>query len=66
MSYPVTHHARHERPSDVPPECVHKAHFSAHWRECAAVAGGILVFLITSWLIWAALAEAVLAAAETV
>jgi hypothetical protein len=36
-----------------------------NWREGAAVAGGILVLLITVWLIWAALAEAALAAADT-
>jgi hypothetical protein len=34
------------------------------WREGAAVAGGILVLLITAWLIWAALLEAATAIAE--
>jgi len=43
----------------------HKAHFRVNWREGAAVAGGILVLLITAWLIWAALAEAASALAET-
>jgi hypothetical protein len=43
----------------------HKAHFRLKWQEGAAVVGGILVMLITAWLIWAALAEAVSALAET-
>jgi hypothetical protein len=40
-------------------------HFRFKWREGAAVAGGILVMLITAWLIWAALAEAAFALAGT-
>jgi hypothetical protein len=36
---------------------------SAHWRESGALAGGLLVLLVTTWLIWAALAEAALAVA---
>jgi hypothetical protein len=32
-----------------------------NWREGAAVIGGVLVMLVTAWLIWAALAEAALA-----
>lgn len=36
----------------------HKTAFRAKWWESAAVAGGILVLLITAWLIWAAFAEA--------
>ena len=31
------------------------------WREGATIAGGIVVLLVTTWLIWAALAEAALA-----
>lgn len=34
-----------------------------NWREGAAVAGGLVVLLITAWLIWAALAEAAFALA---
>lgn len=41
----------------------HKARWGMNWREGAAVAGGLLMLLVTAWLIWAALAEAVLAAA---
>jgi len=37
---------------------------SVNWSEGAAMAGGLLVLLITAWLIWAALAEAVIAAAH--
>ena len=36
-----------------------------NWREGAAVVGGLVVLLITAWLIWAALAEAASALAET-
>ena len=36
----------------------------AGWREGAAIAAGFLVLLVTTWLIWAALAEATLALAE--
>lgn len=43
----------------------HKADLRVHWREGAAVVGGILVLLITAWLIWAALAEAASALAYT-
>lgn len=38
---------------------------SASWREGAAVAAGLLVLLVTAWLIWAALAEAALALGQT-
>lgn len=38
-----------------------KAQLRAHWREGAAVAAGLLVLLITAWLIWGAFAEAALA-----
>lgn len=41
----------------------HEARSDVNWREGAAVAVAILVMLVTAWLIWAALAEAVLAAA---
>lgn len=37
-----------------------------YWRESAPVVGGFLVFLITAWLIWAALATAASALIETV
>jgi hypothetical protein len=37
---------------------------SAGWRESGAIAGGFLVLLITTWLIWGALAEAAMALAE--
>jgi hypothetical protein len=33
-------------------------------REVAALGAGLLVLLVTAWLIWAALAEAALALAE--
>jgi hypothetical protein len=36
----------------------------AGWRGGAALAAAFLVLLVTSWLIWAALAEAALALAE--
>jgi hypothetical protein len=39
--------------------------FGKNWREDWAVIGGLLVLLITAWLIWAAFAEAALALAET-
>jgi hypothetical protein len=42
----------------------HDAHFRVSWREAGAVVGGILVMLVTAWLIWAALAEAAFAIAE--
>jgi hypothetical protein len=42
----------------------HKAGLRVNLREGAAVAGGILVALITAWLIWAAFAEAASAVAE--
>ena len=42
----------------------YKAQIRAHWRESAALAAGILVLLVTAWLIWAAVAEAILAAAH--
>jgi hypothetical protein len=44
----------------------HKADLRANWREGAPVIGGILVVLITAWLIWATLAEAASAFAEAV
>lgn len=43
----------------------HKMPSRSNWREHAPVAGGILVLAATSWLIWAALAEVVIAAAAT-
>jgi hypothetical protein len=43
----------------------HKADLRVNWREGAAVVGGVLLLLITAWLIWAALAEAASALAET-
>ena len=36
---------------------------SASWREGATMGAGVLVMLVTAWLIWAALAEAALALA---
>jgi hypothetical protein len=42
----------------------HKAHFRVKWHEGAAVIGGILVVLITAWLIWGAFADAASAFAE--
>ena len=41
-----------------------RAALSAGWREGAALAAGFLVMLVTTLLIWAALAEAALALAE--
>jgi hypothetical protein len=39
---------------------------SANWREdSVAIAAAFVVMLITAWLIWAALAEAVLVIAKT-
>ena len=43
-----------------------RAPLSAHWREGAALAGGFVVLVVTTWLIWAALAEAALALAGAV
>jgi hypothetical protein len=43
----------------------HKSDLRVHWREGTAVIGAILVFIITAWLIWAALAEAASALTET-
>ena len=43
----------------------HRPGARLNWREGAALVGGILVLLITAWLIWAALAEAASALAET-
>jgi len=43
----------------------HRARFGVDWRERSAVLGGLLVLLITAWLIWAAFAEAAYAIAET-
>jgi hypothetical protein len=43
----------------------HRPDLRPNWREGAALLGAILVLLITSWLIWAALAEAASALAET-
>lgn len=42
----------------------HKPQFRMHWREGAAVVAGILVLLVTAWLIWAAFAEAASAFAQ--
>ena len=42
----------------------HKAHFRVSWREAVAVVAGILVMLITAWLIWAAFADAAAASAQ--
>lgn len=47
----------------------HSAHsggapYSANWRDGYAVAAGLLVLLVTAWLIWAALAEALLAQSQ--
>lgn len=64
MNYSIRHSVRHERP-EVPSERLGGTHFQATWREGAALSGGIVVLLITAWLIWAALAEAVYAMAET-
>ena len=41
----------------------HDPHPRVILRESAAVAGGFIVLLMTAWLIWAALAEAVAAMA---
>lgn len=43
----------------------HRPDLRPNWREGAAVMGGVLVLLITAWLIWAALAEAAIALAKT-
>jgi hypothetical protein len=43
----------------------HKAHFRVSWREVVAVLAGIVVMLITAWLIWAAFADAAVASAQT-
>jgi hypothetical protein len=42
----------------------HRTRFSVNWSEGSAVLGGLVVLLITAWLIWAALAEAAYALAE--
>jgi hypothetical protein len=68
MNYPLMHAVRLERASELParyPGVLDAreilAHFRVNWREGAAVIGGVLVMLVTAWLIWAALAEAALA-----
>jgi hypothetical protein len=43
----------------------HKTDLRVNWRKSTAAVGDILVLLITAWLIWAALAEAAPALAET-
>ena len=42
----------------------HRTRFGVNWREASAVLGGLVVLLITVWLIWAAFAEAAFALAE--
>lgn len=42
----------------------HRTRFGVNWREGSAVLGGLVVLLITVWLIWAAFAEAAFALAE--
>ena len=42
----------------------HKSHFRLNWREGAAVIGGLLVLLVTAWLIWGVFAEVASALAE--
>lgn len=68
MNYPLMHAVRLERAAELPARYpgVTDAkeilrHFRVNWREGAAVIGGVLVMLVTAWLIWAALAEAALA-----
>ena len=57
--------ARRERATEFLAPCPRRSPLSVSWREGAALAGGFLVLLITAWLIWAALAEAASALAET-
>ena len=69
MNYPLMHAVRLERASELParyPGVSDAKEILTHfrrvsWREGAAVIGGVLVMLVTAWLIWAALAEAALA-----
>ena len=62
MNSPSTHVRRPRAPQFLAPG-PSIAPLSAHWRESGALAGGLLVLLVTTWLIWAALAEAALALA---
>ena len=55
---------RRDRTRDFRSMSLPRAAFSDTWREGAALAAGFLVLLVTTWLIWAALAEAAIALAE--
>ena len=57
-------HARRERAPQFLAVHPVAAPLGAGVREVAALGAGLLVLLVTAWLIWAALAEAALALAE--
>ena len=48
----------------VGPTGSHGMQVGGYWRENAPVVGGLVVFLITAWLIWAAFATAASALIE--
>jgi len=63
MNFRHTHVRREPAPRLAVPR--HRAAaLRAGWRGGAALAAAFLVLLVTTWLIWAALAEAALALAE--
>ena len=64
MNSPRTQVRRERAPEFLAPY-PRRSPLSTSWREGAALVGGILVVLITAWLIWAALAEAASALAAT-
>ena len=63
MHYPRTDGRRDRAPAFLEPY-PRVTPSGATWREGAAIGAGVLVLLITAWLIWAALAEATLALVE--
>ena len=63
MNYPRPH-ARRARAAAMPARFAYKVQFFGTRRQTPALIGGILVALITAWLIWAAFAEAAAALNE--
>ena len=63
MNFPDTHVRREPTPRLAVPRHPAAA-LRASWRGGAVLAAAFLVLLVTTWLIWAALAEAALVLAE--
>ena len=63
MNFRETHVGR-EPASRLAVQRRRAAALGASWRGGAALAAALVVLLVTTWLIWAALAEAALALAE--